>query len=132
MSRAPATTDAFHAISDGNRRALIHALRGGEQPVGALVTETGMSYSLVSQHLQVMLDAGIATRRGVMCIHREPAYSSEPESDGTRFALPVSEAAQDRGVILPMFAGMTVDQARWVAARLDDALSVTASRARAC
>jgi DNA-binding transcriptional ArsR family regulator len=63
VSRALASTDAFHAISDGNRRALIHALRAGEQPVGALVSETGMSYSLVSQHLQVLLDAGIVVRR---------------------------------------------------------------------
>src|SRR5438105_8740641 len=55
--------DAFHAIAEGNRRALLDVLRSGEQPVGALVDSTGMSYSLVSQHLQVLLDAGVVDRR---------------------------------------------------------------------
>jgi DNA-binding transcriptional ArsR family regulator len=63
MSRAAASSDAFHAIAEGNRRVLLDLLRGGEQPVGALVDETGLSYSLVSQHLQVLLDAGVVTRR---------------------------------------------------------------------
>jgi dTDP-4-amino-4,6-dideoxygalactose transaminase len=80
--------------------------------------------------MQSLLDDGISSRRGVMCIHREPAYANPPESDGVRFPLPVSEAAQDRGIILPMFSGMTAEQARWVAARLDAALAV--KEARAC
>jgi dTDP-4-amino-4,6-dideoxygalactose transaminase len=79
--------------------------------------------------MQRMLDDGISTRRGVMCIHREPAYANPPESDGARFPLPISEAVQDRGIILPMFSGMTADQARWVAARLDAALATREARA---
>lgn len=63
MPRAAASTDAFHAIAEGNRRALLDLLRGGEQPVGGLVSETGLSYSLVSQHLQVLADAGVVARR---------------------------------------------------------------------
>jgi DNA-binding transcriptional ArsR family regulator len=63
MSRIAANSDAFHAISDGNRRELLDALRDDERPVGALVDATGLSYSLVSQHLQVLLDAGIVIRR---------------------------------------------------------------------
>lgn len=63
MSRVAASSDAFHAIAEGNRRALLDLLRGGEQPVGDLVAETGLSYSLVSQHLQVLLDAGVVDRR---------------------------------------------------------------------
>src|SRR5262245_51515653 len=63
MSRAPAASDPFHAIAEGNRRALLDVLRDGEQPVGALVGATGLSYSLVSQHLQVLLDAGVVDRR---------------------------------------------------------------------
>jgi dTDP-4-amino-4,6-dideoxygalactose transaminase len=82
--------------------------------------------------MQRLLDDGISTRRGVMCIHREPAYANPPESDGVRAPLPVSEEAQDRGVILPMFAGMTADQARWVASRIDEALAATSQKARAC
>lgn len=63
MSRVAASSDAFHAIAEGNRRVLLDLLRGGEQPVGGLVAATGLSYSLVSQHLQVLLDAGVVLRR---------------------------------------------------------------------
>lgn len=63
MPRVAASSDAFHAISDGNRRTLLDLLRGGERPVGELVEEAGLSYSLVSQHLQVLLDAHVVARR---------------------------------------------------------------------
>jgi DNA-binding transcriptional ArsR family regulator len=63
MTRVAASWDAFHAISEGNRRVLLDVLRDGEQPVGALVAATGLSYSLVSQHLHVLLDAGVVDRR---------------------------------------------------------------------
>ena len=63
MSRVAASADAFHAIAEGNRRVLLDVLREGEQPVGALVAATGLSYSLVSQHLQVLLDARVVDRR---------------------------------------------------------------------
>src|ERR1700730_776935 len=63
MSRVAASSDAFHAIADANRRVLLDILRGGEQPVGGLVSATGLSYSLVSQHLQVLLEAGVVMRR---------------------------------------------------------------------
>jgi DNA-binding transcriptional ArsR family regulator len=62
MSRGAASSDVFHAIADGNRRALLDILRDGEQPVSGLVEATDMSYSLVSQHLQVLLEAGVVTR----------------------------------------------------------------------
>ena len=63
MPRAAASSDAFRAIADANRRVLLDALRAGEQPVGALVERTELSYSLVSQHLQVLLDARVVARR---------------------------------------------------------------------
>ena len=63
MSRAAAGSDAFHAIAEENRRALLDLLRDGELPVGGLVTATGLSYSLVSQHLRVLLEAGVVVRR---------------------------------------------------------------------
>jgi len=55
--------DPFRAVAEANRRALLDALRGGEQPVGDLVDATGLSYPLVSQHLHVLLDAGVVERR---------------------------------------------------------------------
>jgi len=63
MSRAAAASDVFHAVAEPNRRRILDVLRNGEEPVGALVEATGLSYSLVSQHLQVLLDANTVVRR---------------------------------------------------------------------
>jgi perosamine synthetase len=56
--------------------------------------------------MQRMLDEGVATRRGVMCAHREPAY---PEGTWRRGpgGLRASEEAQDHTVILPLYPQMT-------------------------
>lgn len=61
--------------------------------------------------MQTMLDVGIATRRGVMCAHREAAYAkAEP-----RFPLTESERAQDRAIILPLYHTLSpADQDRVV------------------
>ena len=59
--------------------------------------------------MQAMLDAGVSTRRGIMCSHREPAYQalSNPAP------LTGSEGAQDRTILLPLYPGMTQeDQSR--------------------
>jgi len=53
--------------------------------------------------MQAMLDAEIATRRGIMCSHREKAYRDAP----LRMPLPHSEAAQDHCIILPLYPQMT-------------------------
>jgi perosamine synthetase len=52
--------------------------------------------------MQSMLDRGVATRRGIMCIHRERPYA-----ETARFPLPVSEDAQDRTILLPLYPQMT-------------------------
>ena len=64
--------------------------------------------------MQKMLDAGIATRRGVMCAHREPAYVREPWASAAfrngcdrSPGLGESEKAQDQTIILPLFHQMT-------------------------
>jgi perosamine synthetase len=58
--------------------------------------------------MQAMLDAGVSTRRGVMCAHREAAYAAEPWRVGP-LGLAASEAAQDEALILPLFHEMTED-----------------------
>ncbi len=55
--------------------------------------------------MQAMLDAGISTRRAVMCAHREPAYREHPQVT----PLPHSEDIQDRCILLPIYPGMTID-----------------------
>jgi dTDP-4-amino-4,6-dideoxygalactose transaminase len=52
--------------------------------------------------MQAMLDAGVSTRRGIMCAHREDVYRNT-----ARTPLPYSEAAQDRTIILPLYPQMT-------------------------
>lgn len=64
--------------------------------------------------MQTMLDAGIATRRGIMCAHREDGYNN-----GWR--LPNSEFAQDRRIILPLYHQMTEDEQAQVAETLKKA-----------
>ena len=63
--------------------------------------------------MQAMLDAGIATRRGIMCAHREEAYARD-----TNISLPRSEAAQDRCIVLPLFPQITEAEQDHVVATL--------------
>jgi dTDP-4-amino-4,6-dideoxygalactose transaminase len=56
--------------------------------------------------MQVMLDAGVATRRGIMCAHREPAYQMENWLYRSNH-LTESEQAQDQSIILPLFHQMS-------------------------
>jgi dTDP-4-amino-4,6-dideoxygalactose transaminase len=58
------------------------------------------------QVMQAMLDAGISTRRGIMCAHREEAYQIEAWSCGGD-RLTESEQAQDCSMILPLFHQIT-------------------------
>lgn len=55
--------------------------------------------------MQALLDHGISTRRGVMNIHLEQAYA-EPGTVRRATRLDRSSAAQERSVILPLFAQM--------------------------
>jgi perosamine synthetase len=69
--------------------------------------------------MQSMLEAGVATRRGIMCTHREPAYASLP----LRFELPVSEDTQDRTILIPLFAQITAEEQHCVGTALGNATS---------
>jgi perosamine synthetase len=70
------------------------------------------------QVMQAMLDAGIGTRRGIMCAHREPAYQHEAWSSGAGTKncdrLTESEQAQDRTILLPLFHQMTEQEQDYV------------------
>jgi perosamine synthetase len=79
--------------------------------------------------MQAMLNDGIATRRGIMCIHREPAYEIEPWTcgaipgdcnchSGNCPRLAESAKAQDRCIILPLFHDMTENDQAAVALAL--------------
>jgi dTDP-4-amino-4,6-dideoxygalactose transaminase len=52
--------------------------------------------------MQQMLDDGIATRRGIMCVHREPAYADM----AGHVSLRISEQVQDGCILLPLYSQM--------------------------
>jgi len=84
------------------------------------------------QVMQCLLDAGIATRRGIMCTHREPAYQHESWSCGGYRnqcdcsvnqcnQLVESEQAQDRVILLPLFHQVTEHDQGYIAKILSEA-----------
>ena len=71
--------------------------------------------------MQSLLNDGIATRRGIMCSHREPAYAKE--SWGAPGPLTESERAQDQCILLPLFHQLTFEEQELIASRLRAALT---------
>jgi len=69
--------------------------------------------------MQKLLDRGIATRRGIMLAHREPAYSGFARGP----ELPCSERASDRSLLLPLYPQMTVEDLAQVVRALEDLAS---------
>ncbi|MEO4000789.1 metalloregulator ArsR/SmtB family transcription factor [Mesorhizobium sp. CAU 1732] len=55
--------DAFMAIADANRRHLLEELRRGPKTVNELAGGLPISRPAVSQHLKVLLDAGLVNAR---------------------------------------------------------------------
>ncbi len=84
--------------------------------------------------MQAMLDRGIATRRGIMCSHREPAFRLEPWrctrptacrecEPGTCAELTNSEQAQDRTLVLPLFHDLSDAEMSIVTETLESVLN---------
>jgi DNA-binding transcriptional ArsR family regulator len=59
----PGEADAFTAIAHPVRRELLDLLVGGEQPVKELAEPFEMSRPAISQHLRVLLEAGLVRER---------------------------------------------------------------------
>lgn len=68
-------TEVFGAISHPARRRMLDLLAAGDRPVNAIAAKFDMSRPAVSQHLRVLLEAGLVTeqRRG-----RERRYRLAP------------------------------------------------------
>lgn len=58
MARAATTADAFNAVAEPRRRAILDALATGERPVGDLVRLLGVAQPQVSKHLRVLREVG--------------------------------------------------------------------------
>ena len=114
--------------------AAISGLRPPSEPAWA--RSNWQSYCVrlpdgVDQHavMRRLAEAGVASRRGVMCVHREPAYpagswSCRPDGDcddGQCDRLRFSESAQDRSLQIPLFGAMTEAEQDQVVAALASA-----------
>jgi len=78
MPRAPTTTDAFNAIAEPRRRAIIELLaKHGALAVGAIVAALGFQQPDVSKHLAVLREVGIVS---VSKEGRQRVYQLEAES----------------------------------------------------
>jgi len=52
---------ALRALADGNRRAILSAIRSNARSVGDLAADLGISQQTASHHLGVLRDAGLVT-----------------------------------------------------------------------
>jgi perosamine synthetase len=121
LKRLPAIVKARHELAQryGELLADVPGLSLPKEPAWARTNWQSYCVRLpeeVDQRvvMQHLLDAGVASRRGIMCIHREPAYAGLP----CRFPLPHSEAAQQHCIILPLYIQMTAEDQDHVAASL--------------
>ncbi|GAA4140861.1 DegT/DnrJ/EryC1/StrS family aminotransferase [Leifsonia shinshuensis] len=68
--------------------------------------------------MEVLAEAGVSARRGIMAAHRQPAYR---DVDTGSVPLPVTERLTDRTLILPLFHELTDDEQLRVVDALRDA-----------
>lgn len=76
MRSKTASTDAFRAIADPTRRAVLDLLSEGERKVNDLVGRFRMTQPAISQHLRVLRRAGLVTHRRA---GRERIYRIRPD-----------------------------------------------------
>ncbi|MDN3688880.1 DegT/DnrJ/EryC1/StrS family aminotransferase [Cyclobacterium jeungdonense] len=62
--------------------------------------------------MQILLDQGIASRRGIMTAHREMAY----KKNSNHVNLPISEDLQDHSILLPLYVPMEDKDLQYVIA----------------
>jgi dTDP-4-amino-4,6-dideoxygalactose transaminase len=81
-----------------------------------VLLQEGVEQRAIMEH---MLERGIATRRAVMCAHRESPYVGSESSHDLR----VSEFVQDHGLLLPLYPGMTNEEQNSVIDALQSAIA---------
>jgi len=83
MARAATTTDAFNAVAEPRRRQILDILSAGERPVNELVTLLGLAQPVVSKHLRVLREVGLAEVRdeGRRRMYRLNSQPLEPIHD---------------------------------------------------
>ena len=69
--------------------------------------------------MQQMLNFGIATRRGIMTIHREIAYKKEFHN----IRLPITENVSDNSILLPLFVPMSESDFDYIVSKFLEIIS---------
>jgi dTDP-4-amino-4,6-dideoxygalactose transaminase len=103
------------------RRAAAAGLRLPQEPAWARTNWQSYCVGLpdgVDQRsvMQALLDQGIASKRGVMCTHRSPAYLTTVWR--SRDDLRESERAEERSIMLPLYPALKEEDQQRVAAAL--------------
>ena len=85
MPRAATTSDAFNAVAEPRRRAILNYLASQEHPVEDIVTTLGLEQPSVSKHLKVLRDVGLVNvrRHGRRMIYRTNAEAIRPLHEWT-------------------------------------------------
>jgi len=80
MPRAATTSDAFNAIAEPRRRAILNYLALEEHPVNDIVEALEVEQPSVSKHLRVLLDVGLVRvrRDGRQMLYRTNAEAIRP------------------------------------------------------
>jgi len=85
MARAATTSDAFNAVAEPRRRAILNYLALEERPVGEIVDSLGLEQPSVSKHLRVLLEVGLVNvrRDGRHMLYRTNAEAIRPLHEWT-------------------------------------------------
>jgi len=85
MPRASTTSDAFNAVAEPRRRAIL-SLLVDERPVGDIVVTLGWPQPSVSKHLHVLLDVGLVRvrRDGRRMLYQTNAEAIRPLHEWTK------------------------------------------------
>jgi DNA-binding transcriptional ArsR family regulator len=83
MPRVPTTADAFNAVAEPRRRAIIDLLAArGALAVGAIVVALGLPQPTISKHLGVLRQVGIVS---VERLGQHRVYRLQPEELRTMY-----------------------------------------------
>ena len=85
MARAATTADAFNAVAEPRRRAILNYLAMQERPVGEIVDSLRFEQPSVSKHLRVLLEVGLVNvrRDGRRMLYRTNAEAIRPLHEWT-------------------------------------------------
>ena len=86
MPRAATTSDAFNAVAEPRRRAILNYLALQERPVGAIVAGLRLEQPSVSKHLRVLKEVGLVhvRRDGRRMLYRINSNAIRPLYEWTK------------------------------------------------